>query len=99
MSDWDNAMHDTTELESLPSINVIRSETVLSKLPIHNLAKKGRVSINIKRTDAAGAVALRWEVSYSEKFGQPRQLAYKLDTLLINRRIDDECRPLPVLAG
>ena len=90
-------MDDTTELESLPSINVIRSETVLSKLPIHNLAKKGRVAINIKRTNTAGAVALRWEVSYSEKFGQPRQLAYKLDTLLINRRIDDERRPLPRL--
>ena len=89
------AMHDTAELESLPSINVIRSETVLSKLPIHNLAKKGRVAINIKRINSAGAVALRWEVSYSEKFGQPRQLAYKLDTLLINRRIDDEGRPLP----
>jgi len=90
-------MNDTTELESLPSINVIRSETVLSKLPIHNLAKKGRVAINIKRINATGAVALRWEVSYSEKFGQPRQLAYKLDTLLINRRIDDERRPLPRL--
>jgi hypothetical protein len=83
------------QLESLTPINVIRSETVLSKLPIHNLSKKGRVAISIKRKNAAGAVALRWEVSYSEKFGQPRQLAYKLDTLLVNRRIDDEPKPLP----
>jgi hypothetical protein len=90
-------VRETTELESSVPINVIRSETVLSKLPIHNLAKKGRVSINIKRRNSTGAVALRWEVSYSEKFGQPRQLAYKLDTLLVNRRIDDERRPLPTL--
>lgn len=90
-------VHDTAQLESLTPINVIRSETVLSKLPIHNLAKKGRVAISIKRKNSAGAVALRWEVSYSERFGQPRQLAYKLDTLLVNRRIDDERRPLPMM--
>jgi hypothetical protein len=88
-------VQETAQLESLMPINVIRSETVLSKLPIHNLSKKGRVAISIKRKNAAGAVALRWEVSYSEKFGQPRQLAYKLDTLLVNRRIDDEPKPLP----
>lgn len=34
-------------------------------------------------------------VSYNSKYGQPRQLAYKLDTLIINRRIEEVGRPLP----
>ena len=31
----------------LSSLNIIRTETVLSRLPIHNLAKRGNVDINI----------------------------------------------------
>src|SRR5437879_5445057 len=76
-------------------LDVIRTETVLSRLPVHNLAKKGRVDIRILKTTAAGEVELRWEVSYNERYGQARQLAYKLDTIIINRRIDEVGRPLP----
>lgn len=79
----------------LAPLSIIRTETVLSRLPIHNLAKKGKVDIQIVKKNAEGAVELRWEVSHSDRYGQPRQLAYKLDTLIINRRIDELGRPLP----
>ena len=78
-------------------LSIIRSETVLSKLPIHNLAKRGKVNIEIKKRNDNGVVELQWEVSYNERYGQPRQLAYKLDTLVINRRLDEEGRPVPKL--
>ena len=81
----------------LAPLSIIRTETVLSRLPIHNLAKKGKVDIQINRKNDQGEVDLRWEVSYNDRYGQPRQLAYKLDTLIINRRIDELGRPLPKL--
>jgi hypothetical protein len=34
-------------------------------------------------------------VSYNSDFGQPGPLAYKVDTLVVNRRIDEAGRPLP----
>ena len=77
------------------ALDIIRTETVLSRLPVHNLAKKGRVDIRILKTTPNGAVELKWEVSYNERYGQARQLAYKLDTIIINRRIDDVGKPLP----
>ncbi len=78
-------------------LNIIRTETVLSRLPIHNLAKRGKVQIHVVRKNDQGKLDLLWEVSYSEKYGQPRQLAYKVDTVVVNRRIDEEGRPLPKL--
>jgi hypothetical protein len=83
--------------DALSPLNTIRTETVLSRFPVHNLAKKGKVDIRIVRHTGAGAVQLKWEVSFSDRYGQPRQLAYKLDTLIVNRRIDEEGRPLPTL--
>ena len=83
-----------TEGELVP-LNIIRSETVLSRLPIHNLSKQGRINIEIRKRNEHGAVDLLWEVSYNERYGQPRQLAYKLDTIVINRRIEEAGRPLP----
>jgi len=79
----------------LAPLTIIRTETVLSRLPIHNLAKKGRVHIQITQKDAGGDITLRWEVSYNDHYGQPRQLAYKLDTIIINRHIEACGRPLP----
>ena len=67
-------------------LDVIRTETVLSKLPVHNLSKTGRVNIQITKMGPNGLVELKWEVSYSERYGQARQLAYKLDTLIVNCR-------------
>ena len=76
-------------------LDIIRSETVLSKLPVHNLSKKGRIDIQIVKQGSNGQVELKWEVSYSDRYGQARQLAYKLDTLVIDRAIDEAGKPLP----
>jgi len=78
-------------------LNIIRTETVLSKLPIHNLSKKGNIAIKIVRRNTAGEVTLHWEVFPNRNFGDPRQLAYKIDTLIINRRLDESGRPLPMI--
>jgi hypothetical protein len=83
------------QLRDLAPLNIIRTETVISKLPIHNLAKKGTITIKIARRNAKGETTLYWEVSPSRNYGDPRQLAYKLDTLIINRRFDEQGRPLP----
>ena len=76
-------------------LSILRTETVLSRFPIHLLAKRGRVAIAIRRTNAQGALDLRWDVSYNERYGPPRQLAYKLDTIVINQVLDTLPRPLP----
>ncbi|HEX9871879.1 MAG TPA: hypothetical protein VGC99_25430 [Candidatus Tectomicrobia bacterium] len=85
----------TVPLAPLTPLTIIRTETVLSRLPIHNLAKKGRVQITITQKNAQGEIELYWKVSPNVDLGEPRQLAYKLDTLIINRRIDELGRPLP----
>jgi hypothetical protein len=77
------------------ALDFIRTETVLSRLPVHNLSKKGNVNIQIIKTGADGKIELKWIVSYSDRYGQARQLAYKLDTIVINHHIDEQGRPLP----
>lgn len=83
-----------TDAEVMP-LTIIRTETVLSKLPIHHLVKHGDVDISIVKKDRRGDLKLRWEVTYAKRYGRPGPLAYKLDTLVINRRIDETGRPLP----
>ena len=78
-------------------LSVIRTETVLSRLPIHNLSKKGAVRIRITRKNENGEVELLWNVSPNPDYGDPRQLAYKLDTIVINQKIDGIGKPLPKL--
>jgi hypothetical protein len=82
-------------IDALAPLTVIRTETILSRLPIHNPAKRGDVNINITTKNDRGETDLRWEISYSKKYGDARQLAYKLDTIVINRKIDELGRPLP----
>jgi hypothetical protein len=84
------------ETQDLTPLNVIRSETVLSRYPVHRLAKRGQISIEIRRQNQDGEVLLNWEVSHNSRHGQPGPLAYKLDTLVINRRIDEAGKPLPL---
>ena len=79
------------------AFSLIRVETALSRYPIHRLANKGTISINIRKNDEKGSAILRWEVDYSNKQGQPGPLAYKLDTRIVNRRIEEQARPLPKL--
>ncbi len=82
---------------ALVPLHVIRTETVLSKLPMHNLAKRGNLNIHIEKRDEHGKIDLYWEVAPNPKFGDSRQLSYKLDTIVINQRIDQLDRPLPKL--
>lgn len=80
---------------ALAPLSILRTETVLSRFPIHILAKSGRVTIHIRRVNARGELDLRWAVSYNEHYGPPRQLAYRLDTIVINQLLDTLPRPLP----
>src|SRR5512144_2373452 len=77
-------------------LDVIRVEPALSRFPMHRLAKARAVEIVIREQNDAGDL-LRWEVSHNAKYGQPGPLAYKLDTLVINRRIEAVGRPTPKL--
>jgi hypothetical protein len=79
----------------LAPLSIIRTETALSRFPIHSLSKRGGVDIHITRANQKGEIDFSWEVSPNPKFGQPRQLAYKLDTTVINRILDELGRPLP----
>lgn len=75
----------------LSPLTIIRTETALSRFPVHRMAKKGTVQIEIKNQSSA----ILWEVTYNSKYGQPGPLAYKLDTIVINRYIDRCDRPIP----
>jgi hypothetical protein len=79
----------------LVPLNPIRVETALSRYPIHRLARKGSISIELHEASETGATTVRWEVDHGKKYGQPGPLAYKVDTLVINRRIEEAARPIP----
>ena len=82
-------MSQPEETPSLDALTAIRTETALSRYPIHRLAKKGEITIDIQKTGVEDTTALLWEVSYNSKYGQPGPLAYKLDTIIVNRRIEE----------
>jgi hypothetical protein len=85
----------TEQLELIPQ-NTIRIETALSRFPVHKLARqRGSILIDIKETTSTGELKTRWKVSYNNEYGQPGPLAYKVDTLIVNRRIDDERPSIP----
>src|SRR5580765_4476670 len=85
-------------LDDLPAFfpaTITRAETALSKYPVHNLSKTDSITIHIRRKGEAGEADIQWAVSPSREYGEPRQLAYKVDTLIVNRRIDEAGRPIP----
>jgi hypothetical protein len=84
-------------LEKFTPKEIIRTETALSRFPVHRLSKKGSISISIKVAKPNGELKTQWKVSYNSEFGQPSPLAYKLDTLIISRRLEEEGKPLPKL--
>lgn len=84
----------TEQLELIPQ-NTIRIETAFSRFPVHKLARRGNISIEIRETTPTGELKTKWEVDYPKKAGQPGPLAYKVDTLIVNRRIDDERPSIP----
>lgn len=62
----------------------IRTETTLTRYPFHRIAKKTVVKIKQTKRNLRGKVETTWEVR-----NPPGPLAYKLDTIVINRRIDE----------
>src|SRR5438309_735128 len=85
----------TARLAPRTPLRILRTETVLSRFPIHNLTTHGRISIHLRRTNAQGDLDYLWDVSTSAHRGPPEPLAYKLDTLVINRLLDALPRPVP----
>ncbi len=79
-------------LEKLIPQEIIRSETALSRFPIHRLSKKGNVSIEIKTLKPNGELKARWEIK-----NPPNPLAYKIDTIIVNRKIEEVGKPTPKL--
>ena len=90
-----NQVEKTSETFGEAALDILRIETALSRYPIHRLANKGTVTIDIRKKDPKGTTSLLWDVDFSNRHGQPGPLAYKLDTLVINRRIDEAGRPVP----
>jgi hypothetical protein len=74
--------------------NPVRVERELLRFPIHYLVKRGILNIDIRGKNKTGK-EFCWRVSPSRNYGEPRELAYKLDTLLINRRIEEAGRSKP----
>ena len=74
---------------------IIRTETVFTRFPLHQLAKSGRTKIEITRVNSKGKLTTLWEVTENSKYGAPGILAYKVDTIVINRRFDEIGFPLP----
>lgn len=72
-------------------LNVLRAETALSRFPLHQLTKDK--PIRIATQNHSGAVL--WQVDYSRGYGPPGALAYKIDSLYVNRRIEESGRPVP----
>lgn len=75
--------------------SIIRVETALSRYPVHRLARQGSTSIEIREQSDDGETIIKWEVSPNSRYGQPGPLAYKIDTLIVNRRIEETSRPIP----
>lgn len=92
MSNIENAT-----LKEKQALDIIRTDTVISRLPAHNLFGQGTVNIQINRKDAEGHTKLSWKVSFNSDVGEAGQLAYRLETLIINRRLDEAGRPVPTM--
>jgi hypothetical protein len=73
------------------ALTVLRTETALSRFPLHRLTNSQDVQIELKNQNGA----VYWAIHHTTKFGQPGQLAYKIDTLIVNRRIEESGRPAP----
>jgi hypothetical protein len=82
--------------QQLAQIIRIGTETVLSQFPIHKLSKgKEPLEIQFTKTDQRGKVTTIWKVSPSRDYGEPGILAYRIDTLIINRLIDQSRPDVP----
>lgn len=74
----------------------IRTEAVLCQYPIHKLSKsKKPVQIEITEKNERGKGQVVWKVSPNAEYGHPGELAYKIDTLVIYRVIDELYPDIP----
>lgn len=73
------------------ALTVLRTETALSRFPLHRLTKNRTVQIEVQNQ----ASAVLWRVDHNSRYGQPGALAYKIDSLYINRCIEESGRPIP----
>jgi hypothetical protein len=90
-------MSQELERGQLLSLNTIRTESALVRFPVHRLSNGGSVNIEIRESNDEGELKTKWKVSYNSEYGQPGALAYKIDTLAVNRKFDEIGRPLPAL--
>jgi len=88
-------MNREPETAELLPINTIRTETVLSRFPVHRLSKRGHINIEVTEAGAEGELKTKWKVSHNSEYGQPGPLEYKLDTIFINRKIEEAEAPIP----
>ncbi len=82
---------------ALGPLEIIRTDTVISRLPAHNLFGQGGMNIQLNKSDANGQTRLSWKVAFNSDVGEAGQLAYRIETLVINRHIDDAGRPVPTM--
>ena len=87
--------HSKRRGELLPPLDRIGVAAVLARYPVHRLSRQGVAPIEIRETGSDGEVVVRWEVGWHSKYGQGGLLAYKLDTLIVNRKLDEAGRPVP----
>jgi len=81
-----------------PAIDPIRVEMLSTEMPVHQLSKRGEEEIRIiRRATKGGQVSVYWKVEPNVAVGHPGQLAYRLDTWVIKRRLDQLPRPIPRL--
>ncbi len=93
----ENPMSQELERGQLLPLNTIRTESALARFPVHRLSNGGTVNIEIRESNDEGELKTKWKVSYNSEYGQPGALAYKVDTLAVNRKFDEIGRPLPTL--
>lgn len=56
------------QLELTPQ-NTIRLETAFSRFPVHKLARRGNINIEIMETTPTGEIKTKWGVDYPEESG------------------------------
>ena len=90
-------MNQEQETAELLPLNAIRTETVLSRFPVHRLSKRGHINIEVIETNPEGELKTKWKVSHNSEYGQPGPLEYKLDTIFINRKLEESGTPIPTV--
>jgi hypothetical protein len=81
--------------ELLTPLDRIGVAAVLARYPVHRLSRHGAMPIEIREASADGQALVSWGVGWHNKYGQGGLLAYKLDTLIVNRKLDEAGRPVP----